>query len=76
MGVTDYVLESFYDLIVEGSETVFDSDSGTGRHHPSCECFMAETRDGHIKSVHGGEVAPSNGYDNEVERGARALHME
>ena len=34
VGVTDYVLESFYDLIVEGSETVSDSNSSGGATTP------------------------------------------
>ena len=61
VGMTDYVLESFYDLIAKGSETIFDSDFGGGSHHPSRECFVAEIHDVHDEGVHGGEAAPPNG---------------
>ena len=76
MGMTDYVLESFYDLIMEGSETVSNSDSGRWSHHPSRECFVAEIRDVHDEGVHGGEATPSNGQDDEAEGEARAPHVE
>jgi hypothetical protein len=62
--VMDYVAESFCYLLVEDSEEVFDSGSSRGSHHPSRECFMAdgshreETTEGHVKSIHGGEVTP------------------
>ena len=61
VGVTDYVSESFYDLIVEGSETVSDSDSSGGSHHPSRECFVVEIHDVHDEGVHGGEASPPKG---------------
>ena len=61
MGMTDYVLKSFYDLIVEGSETFSNSDSGGGSHHPSRECFMAGIYDVHDEGVHDGEATPTNG---------------
>ena len=59
--VMDYILESFYDLIMEGSKTVSDSDFGGGSHHPSRKCFVVEIRDVHNEGVHSGEATPSNG---------------
>ena len=34
VGMMDYVLESFYDLIMEGSKTISDSDSSGGATTP------------------------------------------
>jgi hypothetical protein len=60
----DYVMESFYDLLAGDFEEISDSDSSRGSHHPLCECFIkegthhAKTPEGHVASVHEGEVAP------------------
>jgi hypothetical protein len=45
MGMEDYVLESFHDLLAGDSEMISDSDSDSSRgsHHPSRESFMADT---------------------------------
>ena len=40
VGMTEYVMESFHDLLVGESESPSDSDSSRGSHHPSQECFM------------------------------------
>jgi hypothetical protein len=72
VGMTDYVMESFYDLLARDSEEISDSDSSRGSHHPSRECFMAEgahhaeTPKGHVASVHGGEVTPPFDLDDDV----------
>lgn len=42
VGMADYVSESFFNLLTEGSETLSGSDSSRGSHHPSRECFMAK----------------------------------
>jgi hypothetical protein len=42
MGMMDYILESFHDLLAGESEAIFDSNYSGGRHHPSRECFMAD----------------------------------
>jgi hypothetical protein len=80
VGMADYIMESIHDLLVGDSESISDSDSSGGSHHPSHECFMAEvkrknTLDGHIKSVHGGNVTPPAHLDDEDEgeEGARVL---
>jgi hypothetical protein len=54
--MTDYVLESFHDLLAGESEVISDSNSSGGSHHPSWECFMADPPEGHIKSVHDGNT--------------------
>lgn len=50
VGVVGYVSESADDLLEVDSETLSDSHSIKGSHHPSCECFMAEVPDGHVSS--------------------------
>jgi hypothetical protein len=77
MGMTDYVMESFYDLLIGDSEEIFDSNSSRGSHHPSRECFRAEgthraeTPEGHIANVHEGEVTPPSDSDDEVKANGR-----
>jgi hypothetical protein len=58
IGMTDYVLESFYDLLTKGSEADSDSNSSGGRHHHSHECFMADTSEGKSKVSMMGEQLP------------------
>ena len=65
--MTEYVVESFHDLLTGDSESLSDSDSSRGSHHPSRECFMVGTLEGHIESVHEGGVTPPNDFDDEVE---------
>ena len=68
MGVIEHVVESFHDLLAEEPESPSGSDSSRGSHHPSHECFMTGTPEGHVKSVHEGEAAPTNDLDDEAER--------
>lgn len=53
MGMADYVVELFHDLLMVDSKSLSDSDSSRRSHHPSWECFMAGTPDGHVESIHG-----------------------
>jgi hypothetical protein len=71
MGVEDYILESFHDLLAGDSEAIFDSDSSGGSHHSSHECFMAGTTEGHVKSVRDGGATLLAGSDGEVKGDAR-----
>ena len=57
VGMTEYVMESFHDLLAGESGSLSDSDSSRGSHHPSRECFMAGTPEGYIKSIHEGGAA-------------------
>ena len=52
MGMTEYIVESFHDLLVGDSESLSNSNSSRGSHHPSHECFMVGTPEGHVKSIH------------------------
>ena len=72
MGMTEYVIESFHDLLVGESESPSSSDSSSKSHHPSHEYFMAGTPEGHIESIHEEEATPTNNLDGEVERDAGA----
>ena len=79
MGMTEYVMESFHDLITGELESPSSSNSSRGSHHPSHECFMAGTPEGHVESIHEEEATPTNDLDNEVERDEGAppcLRME
>ena len=72
IGMTEYVVESFHDLLIGESESPSDSDSSRGSYHPSHECFVAGTLEGHVKSIHEGEATPMNNLNDEVERGVGA----
>jgi len=67
VGVTEYVVESFHDLLVGETDSPFSSDSSRGSHHPSHECFMAGTFKGHVESVREEEAPPTNDLSDEVE---------
>ena len=71
--MTEYVMESFHDLLVEESESPSSSNSSRGSHHPSHECFMAGTSEGHVKRIHEEEATPTNDLDDEVEGDAGSL---
>ena len=68
MGMTEYVTECFHDLLIEESKSPSSSDSSRGSHHPSRECFMVGTPEGHVESIHEGEATPTNDFDDDVER--------
>jgi hypothetical protein len=68
--MTDYVTESFYDLLMRHFEEISNSDSSRGSHHPSHECFMLEgvdhagTPKGHVTNIREGEVTPPSDHDD------------
>ena len=66
VGMTEYVTESFHDLLVGESESPSGSDSCRGSHHPSRECFMAGSPEGQVKSIHEEEATPTNDLNDEV----------
>ena len=68
VGVIEHVTESFHDLLAEEPELPSGSDSSRGSHHPSRECFMMGTLEGHVESIHEGEATPTNGLDDEAKR--------
>ena len=66
VGVIEYVMKSFHDLLAEEPESPSGSDSSRGSHHPSRECFMIGTPEGLMKSVHEEEATPMNDFNDEV----------
>ena len=66
VGMIEYVVESFHDLLVEELESPSGSDSSRGSHHPSHECFMIGTLEGHVESIHEEEATPVNDLDDEA----------
>ena len=68
MGVIEHVAESFHNLLAEEPGLPSGSDSSRGSHHPSRECFMTGTPEGHVESVHEGKATLTNGLNNEAER--------
>ena len=71
--MTEYVTGSFHDLLVGETELPSTSDSSRGSHHPSRECFVAATLEGHVESIHEQEATPMDDLDDEVEGDTRAL---
>ena len=67
VGMTEYVTESFHDLLTGELELPFDSDYSRGSHHFSRECFMAGNPKGYIESIHEGGATPIDDLDDEVE---------
>ena len=66
MGVIEHVMGSIHDLLVEELESPSSSDSSRGSHHPSRECFMTGTPEGHVESVPE-EATPANNLNDEAE---------
>ena len=52
MGVIEHIMEFFHDLLIEEPESPSSSDSSRESHHPSHECFIMGTTEGHAESIH------------------------
>ena len=63
VGVIEHDVESLHKLLIEEPESSSSSNSSRGSHHPSRECFMAETSEGHVESVSEGEATPTHNPD-------------
>ena len=72
MGVIEHIMESFHDLFAKELESLSSSDSNRRSHHPSRECFITGTPEGHVESIREEEATPTNNLNDEVEGGARA----
>ena len=66
VGVIERIAESFHDLIEE-PKSLSGSNFSRGSHHPSRECFMIGTPEGHVESIREEEASPANNLDNEAE---------
>ena len=73
VGMTEYVAKSFHDLLAGESKSPSSSDSNRRSHHPSHECFMVGTLEGHVESIYEEEATQTNGLDDEVWGDAGAL---
>jgi hypothetical protein len=54
---------------------ISDSDSSRRSHHPSLECFMADSPEGHVKSTHDGNTPPDGSDDGARERNQAPLRV-
>ena len=63
VGVIEHNTESLHKLLTEELESSSSSGSSRGSHHPSPECFMVETSEGHVESVSKGEATPTGNPD-------------
>ena len=70
----EHVVESFHDLFVEEPESFSGSNSSRGSHHPSHECFMTGTPEGHVESIYEAEATPTKNRNDEVE-GVQEPHL-
>ena len=58
VGVIEHVTESLHNLLIEEPGSSSGSDSSRGSHHPSRECFMRGTPEGHVESISTEEATP------------------
>ena len=65
--MTEYIVESFHDLLTGESGSPNDSDSNGGSHHPSRECFVVGTPEGDVESIPMEEATPVGNLDDKTE---------
>ena len=63
------ITESLHGLLTEGPGLDSGPDSSRGSHHPSRECFMAETTEGHVESISAEEATPAGNLDDRTRGG-------
>ena len=63
VGVIEHDTESLHRLLTEEPGSSSSSDSSRGSHHPSRECFMVKTFEGHVESVFGEEATLTGNPD-------------
>ena len=51
MGAIERDTETLYELLNEEPISLSSLDSSRGSHHPSRECFMTQTPEGHVESA-------------------------
>ena len=64
VGAIEHDTETLYGLLNEEPGSFSSSDSSRGSHHPSRECFMTQTPEGHVESASREEVTPTNNPDS------------
>ena len=76
MGVIEHDAESLHKLLIEEPESSSSSGSSMGSHHPSQECFMVDTSEGHVESVSEGDATPTANPDmRDGGKAAAASHV-
>ena len=68
MGVIEQVMKSLHGLLIEEPRLPSDSDSSRRSHHPSRECFMVGTPEGHVESISGEEATLADNLSDEAKR--------
>ena len=63
VGTIEPDMKTLHRLLTEEPGSFFSSDSSRGSHHPSRECFMAQTPEGHVEDVSREEATPTNDPD-------------
>ena len=79
VGTIEHDTETLHRLLTEEPGSFSSLDSSRGSHHPSQECFMAQTPEGHVKSVFGEEATPTSnprGRSGEETVAPSCLRME
>ena len=72
VGMIESITESLHGLLTKGPGSDSGSNFGRGSHHPSRECFMVETSEGHVESVSVEETTPAGNLDGGTEGGTMA----
>ena len=72
VGMIESIMESLHGLLAEEPGLDSGSDSSRGSDHPSRECFMAETLEGHVKSISVEETTLAGNLSDGIEGGRAA----
>ena len=67
VGMIESITESLHDLLTEGPGSDSSSDSSRGSRHPSRECFMVGTPEGHVESISVEEATPVGNLGDRTE---------
>ena len=67
VGVIEHIMESLHNLLTEEPGSSSGSDSSRGSHHPSRDCFMMGTPEGHVESISMKEATPAGNLNDETE---------
>jgi len=66
MGTIEHDMETLHRLLMEEPGSFSSSNSSRGSHHPSRECFMTQTPEGHVQSISGEETTPTGNPDARI----------
>ena len=66
------ITKSLHGLLTEELGSDSGSNSSRGSHHPSRECFMAGTPEGHVESISVEEATPTGNLSDGTKGGTAA----